>query len=234
VTVAALLFVAAAAITIAWCRSMAAMPVMPMPGGWSMSMTWMRTPAQTWLAGAASFMGMWTVMMAAMMLPSLVPTLLRYREALAAAGERRLGRFAAIAGAGYFFVWTAAGAALYPTGVALAQATMRQAALSRAVPLASAVIVVMAIALQFSRWKAERLACCRDAPARVLPAVVHGAWRQGVRLGLDCLACCANLMTILVLSGMMDLAAMAIVTAAITIERSPKGSRVQRCVDNPG
>ena len=53
-----------------------------MPGGWSMSMAWMRTGEQTWPGVAASFLGMWAVMMMAMMLPSLVPMLGRYREAV--------------------------------------------------------------------------------------------------------------------------------------------------------
>src|SRR5215204_4026481 len=69
----ALLFVAAAALTILWCTSMAGMGEMPMPGGWSMWMVWMRLPGQTWPGAALAFVGMWVVMTAAMMLPSLVP-----------------------------------------------------------------------------------------------------------------------------------------------------------------
>src|SRR3990172_9211034 len=76
--VSALLFVASAAGTIVWCASMSAMGEMPMPGGWTMSMAWMRMPGQTWPGAAASFFGMWVVMMVAMMLPSLVPMLWRY------------------------------------------------------------------------------------------------------------------------------------------------------------
>ena len=78
--VSALLFAASAAVTIAWCESMRAMGEMPMPGGWTMSMAWMRMPGQTWPGAAASFLGMWVVMMVAMMLPSLVPMLWRYRR----------------------------------------------------------------------------------------------------------------------------------------------------------
>ena len=52
--VSALLFAATAAVTIAWCASMSAMREMPMPGGWTMSMAWMRMPGQTW-PGAATF-----------------------------------------------------------------------------------------------------------------------------------------------------------------------------------
>jgi hypothetical protein len=57
----ALLFAASAAATIVWCTSMSAMGRMPMPGGWTMSMAWMRMPGQTWPGAAASFLGMWVV-----------------------------------------------------------------------------------------------------------------------------------------------------------------------------
>jgi len=77
--VSGLFFVVSAAVTILWCASMSAMGEMPMPGGWTMSMAWMRMPEQTWPGAAASFLGMWVVMMVAMMLPSLVPMLWRYR-----------------------------------------------------------------------------------------------------------------------------------------------------------
>ena len=70
--VSALLFAASAVATIAWGAAMSAMGEMPMPGGWTMSMAWMRMPGQTWLGAAASFLGMWVVMMVAMMLPSVV------------------------------------------------------------------------------------------------------------------------------------------------------------------
>jgi hypothetical protein len=46
--VSALLFAASAAVAIVWCESMSAMGEMPMPGGWAMSMAWMRMPGQTW------------------------------------------------------------------------------------------------------------------------------------------------------------------------------------------
>ncbi|WP_437341762.1 hypothetical protein [Cupriavidus basilensis] len=68
--VSALLFFACTAGTIAWSASMSAMGAMPMPGGWTMSMAWMRMCGQTWPGVAASFLGMWVVMMTAMMLPS--------------------------------------------------------------------------------------------------------------------------------------------------------------------
>src|SRR5437867_9049829 len=118
--VSALLFAASAAVTIVWCVSMSAMGEMPMPRGWTMSMAWMRMPGQTWPGAAASFLGMWVVMMVAMMLPSLVPMLWRYRQAVGRTGETRLGRLTALVGVGYFFVWTVFGMAAFPLGVALA------------------------------------------------------------------------------------------------------------------
>jgi hypothetical protein len=57
--VSALLFAASVAVTIVWCAPMSGMGAMPMPGGWTMSMAWMRMPGQTWSAAAASFLGMW-------------------------------------------------------------------------------------------------------------------------------------------------------------------------------
>src|SRR4029453_11165436 len=69
--VSAPVFVASAAVTVVWGTSMSQMGGMPMPGGWTMSMAWMRMPGQTWLSAAAGFLGMWTVMMVGMMFTSL-------------------------------------------------------------------------------------------------------------------------------------------------------------------
>jgi predicted metal-binding membrane protein len=231
--VSALLFAVSAAVTIAWCASMSAMGEMPMPGGWMMSMTWMRMPDQTWPGATASFLGMWIVMMAAMMLPSLVPMLWRYRQAVNRTGETRLGRLTALVGVGYFFVWTALGLAAFPAGVALAAVEMQLPALARAVPIASGVVVVLAGAMQFTAWKAHQLACCRAASGRCvsLPADTGTAWRLGLRLGLHCSCCCAGLTAVLLVVGVMDLRAMAVVTAAITVERlAPAGERAARAI----
>jgi predicted metal-binding membrane protein len=268
--VSALLFAASAAVTIGWCASMSAMGGMPMPGGWTMSMAWMRMPGQTWPGAAASFLGMWVVMMMAMMLPSLVPMLWRYRQAvgrtaasaptspfelrrgLAVAlraeadkstascaeaprrrGETRLGPLTALVGVGYFFVWTVFGMAAFPMGVALAAVEMQQPALASAVPIAVGVVVLIAGSLQLTAWKARHLACCREAPGRgrTLPADAGTAWRHGLRLGLHCSHCCAGLMAILLVIGVMDLRAMAVVAAAITVERlAPAGERVARAI----
>jgi predicted metal-binding membrane protein len=230
--IAALFFTISAAVTIVWCTSMSKMGGMPMPGGWTMSMAWMRMPGQTWSAAAAAFLEMWLVMMAAMMLPSLVPALSRYREA-AWTAETRPGRLTALVGVGYFFIWTLFGMVVFPAGVALAAIEMQRPALARAVPMAIGVVVLIAGALQFTAWKAHHLACCRESPGRgrTLPTDARTAWRHGLRLGLHCSYSSVGLTAILLVIGVMDLRTMAVVTAAITIERvAPAGERVARAI----
>jgi predicted metal-binding membrane protein len=204
---------------------------MPMPGDWTMSMAWMRMPGQTWPGAAAAFLGMWVVMMVAMMLPSLVPMLWRYRQAVGGSGETRLNRLTARVGVGYFLVWTVFGMAAFPIGAALAAVEMQQPALARAVPIAIGVVVLIAGSLQLTAWKARHLACCRETPGRGhrLPADAGTAWRHGLRLGLHCSQCCVSQIAILLVIGVMDLRVMAVVAAAITVERlAPAGARVAR------
>src|SRR6476660_3700888 len=102
----------------------------------ALSMMWMRMPGQTWLDVAASFVGMWIVMMVPMMLPSLILML-----------RRRRGPVALVA-VGYFFVWTVVGLAIFPIGVALAAIEMQRPAIADAVPIVSAFIVAIAGLLQ--------------------------------------------------------------------------------------
>src|SRR5437870_13766366 len=185
---------------------MSAMGEMPMSGGWTMSMAWMRMPGQTWPGAAASFLGMWVVMMVAMMLPSLVPMLWRYRQAVGSTGEARRARLTALVGVGYFSVWTVFGMAAFPLGVALAAVEMQQPALARAVPIAVGVVVLIAGALQFTARKSRHLACCREVPAsgRALSGDAGSAWRHGVRLGIHCSHCCAGLTAMFLVMGVMD------------------------------
>lgn len=229
----ALLFATSVTATVVWCASMSTMGGMSMPGGWTMSMAWMRMPGQTWTGATATFVGMWMVMMVAMMLPSLVPMLSRYRRAVGQASKARLGRLTMLAGAGYFFVWTLLGLMAFPVGVMLASIEMQVPEIARAVPVATGAIVMLAGALQFTTWKAHHLACCRHSPACAgsLRADAATAWRHGVRLGIHCTHCCAGLTLILLVVGVMDLRAMAAVTAAISLERlAPAGQHIARAI----
>src|SRR5439155_10545019 len=135
-------------------------------------MSTMPMPGQSWLGAAASFLAMWVVMMVAMMLPSLAPTLWRYRQA-------GLGLMTWLVGVGYFVVWTVFGIAAFPLAIAL----------ERAVPIAVGAVVLLAGFFQLTAWKAHHLACCRDAGRGAVSADAVTAWQHGLRLGLHCAAC---------------------------------------------
>jgi predicted metal-binding membrane protein len=212
--VSALLFVASAAGTILSSRAMA--EGMAMPGGWTMSMVWMPMAGETRLAAAAGFLVMWAAMMGAMMIPSLVPTLARDRPALESLGPVP-DRLAALAGAAYFAVWTGMGAVLYVVGTALMASALRWPAVAPAIPIARGVVLVAAGWLQLTPWKARHLACCREG--RLGAARPGAAWRRGITLGVDCVLCCVPFMTLLVVTGMMNLALITLTAFAITVER---------------
>jgi predicted metal-binding membrane protein len=217
--------------TIAWCGSMSG--GMSMPGDWTMSMAWMRMPDQSWLSAAASFMGMWMVMMVAMMLPALAPMLSRYRRSIQDPAQGDLGRLTALAGSGYFLVWTIWGAIVYPLGVALASASMRWETVSRSVPIATGAVFLMAGFVQLSPWKRIQLRHCRNDLdcARSFSPDARGAVRFGIDLGARCSLCCSGFMMILLAGGVMDLRIMAIIATAINVERlGPKPERVSRVV----
>ena len=229
----ALLFTVSVTVTMVWCASMSAMGEMAMPGGWTLSMVWMRMPAQTWFDTAAMFLGMWISMMVAMMLPSLLPMLWRYRQAVDKARETMLDRLTAMVTLGYFSVWAGFGVAAFVLGAVLAAIEMHLAMLARAVPIGVGLAVMIAGALQFTAWKAHHLACCRAARPRHpgFPADAGSAWRYGMRLGLHCSYCCAGLTAILLVVGVMEVRAMVVVTSAITLERfAPAGERVARAI----
>jgi predicted metal-binding membrane protein len=171
--------------------------------------------------------------MIAMMQPPLVPMLWRYRKAMTRMGAARLGWPTALVGIGYFSVWSMLGIAAFPAGATLATLEMQLPVLARAVPLAVGIVVLIAGALQFTAWKTDHLACCRKALvcAHGFGTGAGSAWRHGLRLGLQCSACCGNLMVVPLVVGIMDLRAMAVVTIAITVERLvPQGERIAQAI----
>ena len=198
-----------------------------------MAAHWMRMPGETWPGVAASFVGMWVVMMGAMMLPSLVSMLLRYHKVIGARSATRVAMLSALVGAGYFLVWTALGVIAFPLGVAITALDMRLAPLAHILPVAAGAVVLLAGAFQFTTWKAHHLARCREVPdhVRILPADASTAWRHGLHLGLHCIYSCSGLTATLFVFGMMNLRAMAFVTAAITAERLlPAGAHAAKSI----
>lgn len=204
---------------------------MPMPGGWTMSMAWMRMPDQSWWEAAASFMGMWLVMMLAMMLPSVVPMLLRYRRSLRTQGVVHTGGPTSIAAAGYFLVWMFVGVVVYPLGAGLSLAEMRSPMFLHLVPWGTGIILLLAGGIQLSQWKARQLGRCRNPAVCDSGPGTKSAWLHGIRLGVDCSLCCAGFMTVLLVNDVMSLPTMAALTVAIAAERIiPRAQRVARAL----
>ena len=239
--VTSLLFAASTTLTIVWCASMSAMGGMPMPGGWTMSMAWMRMPEQTWAGAAASSLGMWVVMMVAMMLPSLVPMLLRYREAVTRAAETRLGLLTALVGmatsaCGRWSEWSRFHSASRWQRPRCSTPRCRAPYRPRSASSSSSLAHVSSlrgrrITLPAAGSRPPSLVGRARATRRTLPADAGTAWRHGMRLGLHCSCCSAGLTAILLVMGVMDLRVMAVVTTAITAERlAPAGERVARAI----
>ena len=180
----------------------------------------MPMPGQSWLNSASSFLGMWDVMMAAMMLPSLLPVLWRFRRATRGTGETRRDLLTALVACGYFTVWTTFGMVLYLLGIAFGAVKVQLPGLRPAAPVAIGGLALMVALHQLSASKAHHLACFRVvACARGSTARAGAALLLGVRLGAHCVCDCGPLMALLLVFGAMDVQAMALVTVAITVER---------------
>ena len=217
---AVFVFAISAIATVWFCRSMPG--GMEMPGGWTMSMMWMRMPGQSRLGAAGMFLVMWLAMMAAKMLPSALPTVLIYRRLLHFRRERHPALATGAMACAYLLVWLGFGLAAYVTGVPASLGAMRWAAVSRAVPAVSGALLIVGGSFQFTRWKLACLAHCREPLAFVAAhsrAGIAGGWNLGLHHGLFCAACCWGLMVIQLSLGVMSLAVMAVIAVVIALER---------------
>jgi predicted metal-binding membrane protein len=229
---AAAVFLAAAGLTAYYIVTMRG--GMPMAGGWTMSMMWMRMPAQSPAVAAATFATMWLAMMVAMMLPSSLPMLLLYRRAALFTGAPHPSLRMWLVGAGYFAVWLAFGLAAYAVGMALSSWIMRFESASRAVPVACGAAIAVSGIYQLTSLKTTWLGHCRD-PLHVVAQHLHhgagGALRFGIHHGASCAACCWALMLIQLAVGVMNVAAMIGIAAVITLEKlAPRGDIIARVV----
>ena len=226
------MFVAAAALTLSSARMMGG--AMPMPGGWTMAMAWMKMPGQSWFGAAGMFAAMWLAMMVAMMLPSSLPMLLLYRRVVTFRGESHADALVWLMAGAYFFVWTLFGLAAYAAGMAIASAAMRWSSVSRAVPAGAGLALIVAGAYQLTPWKAACLKHCRD-PLEIIAHHLQHGWRGALRLGthhgLFCAACCWALMVMQLVMGVMNLWAMVAIAVVIGLEKmTPRGELLARLV----
>jgi predicted metal-binding membrane protein len=165
------------------------------------------------------FLAVWVVMMAAMMLPSVIPTVALYGRL--ARSRTRLSALLFVTG--YLAVWAGAGAAAFglaATGHHIANGVF---AWNRAGRWAAGATLLVAACYQLTPLKERCLAKCRAPFAFLL-----GSWRPGAfggfRLGLSsgawCAGCCWALMASLFALGVMSIAWTALVAGLVLFEKT--------------
>ncbi|GAC1435885.1 MAG: DUF2182 domain-containing protein [Solirubrobacteraceae bacterium] len=173
------------------------------------------------------FVGVWIVMMAAMMFPSVSPTIALYARMTKRRGPSRPLLF----GFAYLLVWASAGAiayGLFRLGRDLFGSELAWSAGGRW--FAGSVLVVAAL-YELTALKDVCLEKCRSPLGFLL-----GAWRDGQRGALSmgarhaawCVGCCWALMGALFALGVMSLLWMAVVAALITLEKTLPWRRVAK------
>jgi predicted metal-binding membrane protein len=178
-------------------------------------------------------LAMWSVMMVGMMLPSAAPTILLVtslqRRALPrAAALRATGAFAL----GYVLVWCGFSVLATVAELGLQRAALLSPMGVSASPWLAGGLLVAAGLHQATPWKRRCLVQCR-APVgfvtRHWRPGAAGALRMGVVNGALCLGCCAALMALLFVGGVMNLLWIAALTAFVAVEKlAPQGARVAR------
>lgn len=166
---------------------------------------------------------MWGVMMAAMMLPTLVPSLRVYEDLMVSATGTRAGWLGVIAG--YFAVWLLAAMGLAAIQLSLLFAgVIDMLGIARARWFAVALLLAAGL-YQFTRSKQVCHGVCRSPAMYFL-----GHWRTGfaggVRMGLGlgayCVGCCWGFMALGFAGGVMNLAWMGLATLFMVLEKLPQ------------
>ncbi len=202
-------------------RAMRDMPGPGAPGDWS--------PAYAVLV----FL-MWWVMMVAMMLPSVSPTVLLYAALLRHANKSdRVPVYAGAFLGGYLAAWAAFSVVAATAQWALEAAGLVSATMMTLIDTWPGGLVLIAAGLfQFTPLKAKCLEHCRS-PAKFLserrrPGAV-GAFRMGVEHGIYCLGCCWFLMALLFVGGIMNLLWIVGLAAIVALEKlMPRGELISK------
>jgi predicted metal-binding membrane protein len=163
------------------------------------------------------FVSVWVVMMAAMMFPSVAPTIALYAKM---SGSSRLMPW--IFTGGYLLTWAGAGVVAFLIGAGAHRLANGDLSWDRAGrPIAGAVLV-LAAGYELTPLKNVCLGKCRS-PLGTLLASWRGGWsgalRMGVKNGAWCVGCCWALMASLFALGVMSVVWMAVVAGFIAVEK---------------
>ncbi|WP_246080637.1 DUF2182 domain-containing protein [Modestobacter altitudinis] len=178
----------------------------------------------TGLGTLSWFLGVWVVMMAAMMFPSVAPTVALFSRMTRSRSLLTPLLFAA----GYLTTWAAAGLVAFGIGLAgrrLPGDPLSWDAAGR--PVAAATLLVAA-AYEVTPIKDVCLRRCRSPLGVLLTGWRDGrsgALRMGARNGAWCVGCCWALMASLFALGVMSVVWMALVAALIALEKTVPGGR---------
>ncbi len=187
------------------------------------------------LGGLGWYVGIWVTMMAAMMLPSVVPMALTFAKVTRGRAERNHGHVYVspwIFLGGYLLAWTLYGLLAYGIFRAIKAADWAFLDWDAQGPIVAGVAIAAAGVYQLTPLKEVCLRHCRGP----MHFVLHG-WRDGrvgaARMGLEhglfCVGCCWGLMIVLFALGVMSLVWMAVVAGLIFAEKVlPYGDRLTR------
>jgi predicted metal-binding membrane protein len=173
---------------------------------------------------APLFIGMWVVMMVAMMFPTAAPMILTF--ARVQAGRREKGRPYVPTGifvGSYILVWSFGGVVAYSAAVGAEQAADRVGWLMDNAGHIGGAVIVLAGLYQLTPLKRSCLSKCRTPMDFIMLSWrdgYGGAVRMGLGHGAYCLGCCWLLFLILFPLGVMNVAVMALITGLIFAEKS--------------
>ena len=179
----------------------------------------------TSLGPLAWFLGVWVVMMGAMMLPSAWPTVTLYSRML----EKRSALSPLLFVAGYLATWTVVGLAAFALAEAGGNVTGGVFAWDRAGRWLAGATLLAAAAYELTPLKDACLGRCRSPFGFLVGAWQNGrvgAVRMGAKHGAWCVGCCWALMAALFALGVMSVEWMAVVAALIAFEKLIRWRRV--------
>ena len=177
------------------------------------------------LGSLGFYLTVWVVMMAAMMFPSVAPTVLMYdrlREGHRARGRGASPDATALFVAGYLLVWTLAGLGAYAVFELVRAIDPPFLAWDEAGRYVTAGVIVAAAIYQVTPLKQACLVKCRSPMMFLAERWRHGrggGLELGARHGAWCLGCCWALMAALFAVGVMSLGWMALIAAFIAAEK---------------
>jgi predicted metal-binding membrane protein len=175
------------------------------------------------LVAAVAFVAAWSVMMAAMMLPSATPMIALY-GAVRRTGPRsaRRGIPTAVFALVYLLLWAAVGIPVYLVSSLVQGAAMAEPTIAAVLPYALGLVLVAAGLYQWSPLKRACLRVCRG-PLSFLMRGGRTGYAGTLRLALDhagyCLGCCWALMVVLVAAGAMALQWVLLIAVVVLIEK---------------